>query len=80
MSKRIGDYFYDHAGPIAIGFLLVVLLGTCIYGIQQFLYEQTHVCVSAHIEMTYPTYVKSGNVMIPVGGGPVNVCDEWRNK
>lgn len=80
MFRRISDYFYYKAGPIAIVFLVVILLGTCIYCVQQFIYEQNHICVSAHVEMTYPTYIKSGNVMIPVGGGPANVCDEWRNK
>lgn len=33
-------------------------------------------CVRSHQEYQPPIYVKSGNVMVPVGGGMVDVCDE----
>lgn len=34
-------------------------------------------CVRSHQEQVPPTYVKSGNVLIPVGGGTRTVCDEY---
>lgn len=37
-------------------------------------------CIRSHQEYQPPIYVKSGNVMIPVGGGTVTVCDEYGPK
>ncbi len=34
-------------------------------------------CTSSHHEFNAPTYVKSGDSMIPVGGGDEKVCDRY---
>ena len=34
-------------------------------------------CIESHTEYQPPTYIKSGNVLVPVGGGNVEVCDEY---
>ena len=37
-------------------------------------------CTAEYIHEAPPTYVKSGNVMIPVGGGAIHTCTQYNSK
>jgi len=65
-------------GKIVFG-LLVLLMGFVMF---MAVYQITN-CEYGHTGESYyhtPTYVMSGNIMIPVGGGYYGdfVCDEWK--
>ena len=49
-------------------------------GIHDWSKHRHETCTSSHQEYVPPTYVKSGNVLVPVGGGMENVCDHWVKK
>lgn len=77
----------DHLG----GFVIMVILGTLallfVLGLWAMIYDANSPhfqlkksdwrCTQEHTEVSAPTYVKSGDVMVPVGGGSRQVCDQW---
>lgn len=81
MKERLREYWeYDKALVILPAIVILSILLFFGIVIQQTMYENSHTCVKSHVEMTYPTYVTTGNVMTPIGGGPETVCDVWVSK
>lgn len=54
---------------------IVLLIALIIYFASK-QHEGEH-CVATERQYVAPTYVQSGNVMIPVGGGMQDVCVRW---
>ena len=76
----IVDFPIDH--PIIFwGSIFLLFLGVGVWAMQKDAeFQSAHVCVQKHKQYNPPVYVKSGNVMVPVGGGMITVCDEWLSK
>lgn len=81
------DWIFDHLGAafilllmaiLAIGAVVLVWAMIVSFNSPHFsLKKSDWRCTQSHIEHTPPTYVKSGDIMVPVGGGPSTVCDQW---
>lgn len=73
----MNDFILDNFGKLIIGSILLIIF---IIGFMAW-YEATH-CIKGHTEskQSYPIYMNSGSVMIPVGQSSdiKFVCDKWK--